>query len=164
MEEQQENKVTKLPLWKTCAEQMLEEGIDYGKTYPYQFFEDRLKADRNSIQFSIAISKIRHALLRKGFYLSGVGAQKHGCFCIQQPNANKATMTRMAKIAQRSLARGVILGTNTPLEILQAGDRKKHEQILERLQLKYMFIRSPNRTARILGSKLKLLNAAGEKK
>lgn len=35
--------LVRLPLWRACAESMLAEGVEYGKTYTAEYFEQHLR-------------------------------------------------------------------------------------------------------------------------
>ena len=130
-----EMEVLRLPLWKNCYEEILREGIDYGRTYDAEFFESRLKEKRDSMRFSLDISKIRTALLSHGFFLSGRG-QKGEQFVILDASANTSVMENFQSQAIKALRSGVILGTNTRVDVLTDEKRRKHESTLERLAIR----------------------------
>jgi hypothetical protein len=130
-----EMEVLRLPLWKNCYEEILREGIDYGRTYDADFFESRLKEKRDSMRFSLDISKIRTALLSHGFFLSGRG-QKGEQFVILDASANTSVMENFQSQAIKALRSGVILGTNTRVDVLTDEERRKHESTLERLAIR----------------------------
>lgn len=127
--------VVRLPLWRSCLERMIDEGVEYGKTYTAEFFMEHLKAEPDSMQFGLAISEIRRELEQKGYYLSGRGG-KQTQWVILQPQAHSDVMTHYNRLAMDALKRGVILGTNTKLDLLEPADRKKHESILEKLAIR----------------------------
>lgn len=118
---------------------MKSEGIEYGKTYPADFFEKHLKVDRDSMKFGLDISEIRRELEKAGFYLSGRGQKGHQ-FIILQPASNRNVMASYSRQAVEALKRGVILGTNTRLDTLNAEDRRRHESALERIAVKAALI------------------------
>lgn len=121
-----------LPLWKGCLEQMLRDGVEYGKTYESTFFEQSLRCGRDTMQFGLGISEIRRALEAKGFYLSGRG-QKGDQFIILPPEGNRKILEAYQRAAFDAMKRGVILGTNTRLDSLSVEDRRKHEAVLEKM-------------------------------
>jgi hypothetical protein len=131
--------VVRLPLWKNCYEEMLRDGVDYGQTYTAEYFEERLKVKRDSMTFSLDISKIRAALLSHGLFLSGRG-QKGEQFVILDASANTAVMENFQAQAVKALRSGVILGTNTRIDILTEEERRKHEATLERLAIRSALI------------------------
>jgi hypothetical protein len=131
--------VVRLPLWKNCYEEMLRNGVDYGATYPAEYFEERLKTKRDSITFGLDISKIRAALLSHGFFLSGRG-QKGEQFVIVDAAANTAVMENFQHQAIKALRSGVILGTNTRVDVLTAEERRRHESMLEKLAIRSALI------------------------
>jgi hypothetical protein len=131
--------VVRLPLWKNCYEDMLRDGVDYGATYPAEYFEERLKTKRDSMTFGLDISKIRAALLSHGFFLSGRG-QKGEQFVIVDAAANTAVMENFQHQAIKALRSGVILGTNTRVDVLTAEERRRHESMLEKLAIRSALI------------------------
>jgi hypothetical protein len=141
MENTTENnmEVLRLPLWKNCYEEMLRDGVDYGHTYTAEYFEERLKAKRDSMTFGLDISKIRAALLSHGFFLSGRG-QKGEQFVVVDASANTAVMENFQAQAIKALRSGVILGTNTRVDVLTAEERRKHESMLEKLAIRSALI------------------------
>lgn len=127
--------VVRLPLWKNCYEEMLRDGVDYGSAYSTEYFEERLKVGRDSMAFGMDISKIRAALLSHGYFLSGRG-QKGEQFVVVRAAANAAVMENFQAQAIKALKAGVILGTNTKLDVLTDEERRKHESTLEKLAIR----------------------------
>ena len=131
--------VLRLPLWKNCYEEMLRDGVDYGRTYTAEYFEEMLKTKRDSMTYGLDVSKIRAALLSHGFFLSGRG-QKGEQFVIVDASANTAVMENFQAQAIKALRSGVILGTNTRVDVLTDEERRKHESMLERLAIRSALI------------------------
>ncbi len=131
--------VRKLPLWRTCVEEMLEEGVEYGQVFKAEFFEEKLDATKDTFQYSLAVSKVRRELEREGFYLSGRG-QNGTQFVILQPAHNVDIMRHYSKVARDALTRGVILGTSTRLDLLTEGERAKHETVLEKIATRQVLV------------------------
>ena len=127
--------VLRLPLWKNCLDEMLHAGVEYGATYSADFFEERLKCKRDTMTYGLDISKIREGLLKYGFFLSGRG-QKGEQFVILQASANSSVMENFQAQAIKALRSGVILGTNTRIDLLNDEERRKHEATLERLAVR----------------------------
>ncbi len=127
--------VVRLPLWKSCVETMIAEGVTWGSTYKTEFFEEHLMTKRDALQFSFMISDIRKELENFGMYLSGRG-QKGNSYIILPSSSNSDVMDSYQKEASQALRRGVILGTNTPLDTLTPSERKKHESKLEKMAMK----------------------------
>ena len=125
----------RLPLWRNCFEEMLKDGADYGKVYNVEFFEKKLKEPRETMAFGLAVSQIRTALLERGLYLSGRG-QKGEQFVIVDAAANTKVMENFQAQAALALRKGVILGTNTRIDVLTDEERRKHEATLERLAIR----------------------------
>lgn len=143
------NNVVRLPLWKSCVDDMREEGINHGKTYPAEYFEQKLRTQRDSMQFGLALSEIRRELEKDGFYLSGRG-QNGNQFLILPPENNRDVMASYQRQALDSLRRGVILGTNTRLDLLPPEDRKKHESLLEKLAIRTALMQRSGAIAKIV--------------
>lgn len=127
--------VLRLPLWKNCLDEMLHAGVEYGATYSADFFEERLKSKRDTMTYGLDISKIREGFLKYGFFLSGRG-QKGEQFVILQASANSSVMENFQAQAIKALRSGVILGTNTRIDLLNDEERRKHEATLERLAVR----------------------------
>lgn len=136
------NEILKLPLWKNCLEKMIAEGVEHGKTYPADYFEAELKERRDTMKFGLGISEIRRELEKRGFYLSGRGQQGNQ-FIVLLPENNCDVMLSYQRSAIDAMKRGVILGTQTRLDMLKDEDRRRHESVLERLALRtVLFSRS----------------------
>lgn len=151
--------VLRLPLWRECAKEMLATGIRHGQTYPASFFEERLKTDKLSMPYSLGIAEIRRLLEQKGYYLSGRG--QHGTqFIILPPSSNADVMLGYGRKAADALKRGVILGTNTRLDLLNAEDRRRHEAVLERMAIKAVLISRSTQIANALPASAKHLLAS----
>lgn len=146
----------RLPIWKHALDQMREEGIAYGKTFPAEWFEKQLRTARDTMGFGLAISEIRRELEKDGFYISGRG-QKGDQYVILEPASNQDVMLGYGRAALDALKRGVILGTNTRLDTLTANERRKHESILEKLAVRLALVRHSGSVARELGAKMKEL-------
>lgn len=127
--------VVRLPLWKNALESMQQDGLAHGKTYKTEFFEEHLKCTREDMRFGLAISEIRRELEKDGYYLSGRGQQGNQ-FVILPPENNADVMLGYQRAAIDALKRGVVLGTNTRLDLLKPSDRQRHERMLERMATK----------------------------
>lgn len=128
---------------------MLEDGVEYGKTYEAKFFEERLRSSRDTMQFGLAISEIRRSLEGKGFYLSGRG-QKGNQFIILPPESNQHVLEGYQRAALDAMRRGVILGTNTRIDLLSDKDRRKHESILEKMAFRAVLMQRSQAVKKVL--------------
>lgn len=141
-------------------EQMRADGVHYGKTYPAEFFEGMLRCKRDAMEFGLAISEIRRELEKDGFYLSGRG-QKGNQYVVLPPSGNVDVMAHYSRVASDALKRGVILGTNTRLDTLSAEERRKHENMLERMAIKAALVSRSAQVAKVIAKKNpKLLKAS----
>lgn len=143
------DELTKLPLWRNCLERMRADGVSFGKAYPADFFEAELKSTRDTLAFGIGISEIRRALEWDGFYLSGRG-QKGSQYVILNAAANASVMQSYGSSAVDLLKRAVILGSNTSLETLTEGERRKHDAVLERTSIKAALLARASQIAKVL--------------
>lgn len=156
--EDQSVELVRLPLWRACVDAMRAEGIEYGKTYPAEYFERHLRCKRDDMKFSLAISKVRRELEKSGFYLSGRG-QKGNSFIILTSDSNQNVMQNYSSIALDALKRGVILGTNTRLDTLSAEARRRHEAVLEKMATRAILFQRSDQVADVLKKgKSKLLS------
>lgn len=131
--------VIRLPLWRECVKDMLKIGIEHGKIFESEYFEKWLRCSRDDMQFGLQISEVRRALEEEGYYLSGRG--QHGKqYIIVPPEINADVMRSYGRKAADALRRGVILGTNTRLDLLAPEDRRRHESILEKMAIKSALI------------------------
>lgn len=137
--ESSEGKLTKLPEWRACLDVMLKEGVEYGKVYSAEFFEEHLCAKRDEMDFEMRISEIRRALEHKGFYLTGRGG-KGVQWVILPAKANQNVMRSYNRAAADAMKRGVILGTNTPLDLLSEQERRSHEATLEKMATRQILL------------------------
>lgn len=146
------NDVVKLPLWKNCLESMLADGIEYGKTYSSEFFEEQLKEKRKTMEFTLAVSAIRRELEKYGFYISGRGHDGNQ-FIILPPENNADVMLKYQSAALDALKRGVILGTQTRLDTLGEADRRRHEKVLEKIAIRSVLMNRSKTVIKNLGDK-----------
>ena len=128
---------------------MLRAGVDYGQTYPADFFEKHLRTKRDTMQFGLAVSEIRRGLEREGFYLSGRG-QNGNQYIILQPENNMSVLGMYQRAALDALKRGVVLGTATRLDTLSPDDRAKHERILEKIATRCVLMRRSESIAKVI--------------
>lgn len=140
----------KLPEWRSCLEVMLADGVDYNKTYPVEFFERELRIPATAkMRFSLSISQIRRELQKQGFHLSGKGG--NGKIWTILPAANNAgVMHSYNREAANALKRGVILGTNTPLELLTEQERRLHEKILEKMATRQVLLNRSEQIRKVI--------------
>jgi hypothetical protein len=125
----------RLPLWRACLEDMIEDGVNYGKTYAAEFFEEKLRCKRDGMEFGLAMSEIRRELETQGKYLSGRG-QKGNQFVILPPESNADVMRGYVASAHDSMRRAVTLGTTTNRELMNDEQRRKHDSICEKAATK----------------------------
>jgi hypothetical protein len=139
----------RLPLWRNALEKLQKDGIHHGQVITAEWFESELRARRDELEFCFGISEIRRELEKLGFYLSGRG-QKGNQFVILPPSSNASVMQGYSRRAMDSLKRGVILGTNTRLDLLSEHERKRHETVLEKMAIRAALISRSAGVARVV--------------
>lgn len=161
-----ENKVVRLPLWRSCLEDMQADGLQYGKTFTVEWFEGKLRSPCKSVQFGIGLSHIRQELEKDGFYLNGSGVSKNGLYIVQQAQANVETMHKHNRRSRRYIMRQIRLGhgtlENTLASILTTGERKRIEQGTHRAELQLLFMRRSESVKKALGDQMQAI--AGTKR
>lgn len=125
----------RLPLWKNCLDNMRKGGLEFGKQFSATFFEEQLGVQSGTVRFGTDVSKIRDALLDDGFYLSGEG-HNGMAFEIVSAAENHRIMGQMLREASRRTRQAVRLGEATPKDRLSQSERLRHEQVLERAQIR----------------------------
>jgi transketolase len=142
---EQVNDVIKLPEWKHCLKKLRKRGINYGESYPTEFFEKHLRKERDTLEFGMDMYQIRKELEKEGYYLSGRG-QKGKQYVILDAGSNVNIMKNYQRQALRSLKRGVILGTNTSMDVLDENEKDKHKRVLETMAIKTVLLSRKNET------------------
>lgn len=138
-----------LPLWKTCLEDMIQDGIDYGKIYETKWFEDKLRCLRSTMEFGLAISEIRRELEKEGFYLSGRG-QNGNQFIVIPADSNQDILRHYCSLANDCFKRGIILGKRTKREALSPDKVAQHEAILERMENKFALLKRSEQIKKVV--------------
>lgn len=133
--EQINQDVRTLPLWKDLFDKMEAAGLVENKTWPISFFVQGIGAAENSAQLSFGLHNIRKALRRLGWTFTSRGHNGQQ-YWITPRNQNADEMIRMQNLALSSLREGVILGTSTPLDSLSCDERRRHESVLEKMAIR----------------------------
>jgi hypothetical protein len=132
----------RLPLWKSCLDEMLKAGVSYGQTYDAEYFETRLSAVRDTLPFNAAIHCIREGLEHHGFYLSGRGFNASG-FSILPVEQNLDASKMHQRAGLKFLRRTVTLLMATPGNLLAEEKRKNLERFLEKASLRLALVQRP---------------------
>lgn len=151
-----ESVARKLPLWRDTLEQMLKDGIEYGKAYTTPWFEEKLCAKRKTLRFEIGIHRIRKSLYPLGYYITARGQNEAG-YVIALAEENWAVGLAKMRRAIREIGNGYTLVRSTPTAQMTDGDRRRHEQALERLEIKASMIAGKNPGLRLQEASLKTL-------
>ena len=139
-----ENTLQRLPLWRGVVEQMLADGVAYGMEYDIDWFAEKLRHNVGDMKLSLEITEIRRALMKHGFYLCGRVAK--GKLVLREPLGMHKRTEEFNRECSRSLKWGLILGTKVPLDALPPDARKKHESLLQKMATRAVLF---NRTAAI---------------
>jgi hypothetical protein len=149
MNTETENQVVRLPIWKHVLELMRQEPIIPGRQFSAEFFEENLRMKREDMSFALSISNIRQELLADGVYLDGRGGRGDKWF-IRPYAENHAVMKSYTHQALMALKKGVILGTNTPLDSLTDDERKRHESVLCKMATRLALMQRRNPELKII--------------
>lgn len=137
------NEARKYPLWREFVES---ESIDFGSSWSVETLAKKLECDPTSVEFQFAIDSIRRAIRRHGMYLSSAGSNGL-IYRVVEAHQNADVMQRMQRRAIRSMRASVELGANTPRELLDAEQQRRHEAILERASTRLALI---NRSGKLI--------------
>lgn len=121
------------PLWRDFIVKMKATNeLNFGAFFKTEAMVEHLGCAAESVEFAFAIAAIRKALRREGKNFTERG--QHGLgYLITPPEFNHKEMDRLQASAISALREGVVLGTNTPIELLDAESRRKHEAVLEKI-------------------------------
>jgi hypothetical protein len=125
----------KLPLRKTCLENMRAAGIAHGQIYLADFFAKELRSEPGTMRFKMDVSWIRQQLLDDGFYLEG--RRQNGNFLIVPADANRRHGAAYSRNSSKLLKRGYTLLTNTDVSLLSEKDRKLHDAEQEKIATRF---------------------------
>lgn len=127
----------KLPLWKSFLE---ETPIDYGYTIEADALARELGVENiDCIEYAMAVNQIRKELRKRGMVFTARGQQGER-YVVTPPATNQAEINRLQRSAISAMKQGVILGTNTPLDMLTEAERRSHEAITEKLGLRLALV------------------------
>lgn len=118
------------PLWKAWFTE--NQGLSWGAVVRVEALSTYLQLEPDSTAFAFAVHEIRKAFRRAGKNFTAAGMKGTG-YMIAQPDTNADEMERMQASALSALREGVILGTNTPIEMLSQEDARRHEAVCERM-------------------------------
>jgi|GEM_PF-2510803 len=153
---------TKLPLWKSFLQKLIEEGLCYGTKIPTERLELELRAMRGTMRFRLDVSKIRTALLPYGFYLNGRGSARSGFYLIQPADDNVGTAKAFGRSAKRALVKQMILAEKTDQKHLSPQNRERMQHIAEVASLRLAFYEKPRLMAKLCGGDDKVREAVAK--
>jgi hypothetical protein len=129
-----------LPLWRHFITTMNDaDALKFGAFFTTSDMEQHLGCKEDTAEFGMSIHRIRRALRRAGKNFTARGQLGEG-FVIAPPDTNRCEMQRLQAAAITAMREGVVLGTNTPLELLSAEARRKHEAILEKMAMRLALV------------------------
>ena len=129
MDTDQQTQVRRLPLWKAFLD---ENEIDYGFTVQADELSRFLDLKPDTVEFAFAVQNIRKELRKRGMVFTSRGENGER-YVVAPPAKNQGEMARMQRTAINAMKQGVILGTSTPVEMLTADERRRHEALTERM-------------------------------
>jgi hypothetical protein len=128
----------KFPLWKEWIEQR-GESMGYGDAVTSKEMAEALGEKEESLQFNMAIMEIRKWFRRRGMNFTSRGLKGSG-FVIAKPGLNAWEIERMWHAALSSMKEALILGTTTPLELLNSEERRIHEAKTAKMAMRLALI------------------------
>jgi len=150
------NETKKSPLYKNVIYILEEQGVNFKTVIKVPWLEEQLQSRCKTVQFNGAVHKIRRHFIPHGMFLTCRG-QRGEQYIFAEPGYNHAIIAQMQAKAFRALKTGTILGTNTPMDSMDAEEAKRHERALAQISLRLAFVRKPQTT-------LKLINKSMEQK
>ena len=124
---------TVLPLWKNCLQQMRDDGLEYGKVYPVEYFEKFLRATRDQQSFIFEMMNLKQTVEKEdGYYLKQINSGSE--YMIQTAAGHEEEAHRFDSKVRRYAVRSVNLRAATlmnPKAELTDGERAKMEKSLE---------------------------------
>lgn len=136
-----QSEVTRLPLWERVEEKLMAIPIKYGDRITKEWLETELRCSRTSSQFTWQIIALRHALKRKGFYLTERG-EKGQAYRVQAKEQNCLEAQRKNRADLRSRASMLVLLAATPKDEMTTDDRARHEKIERDLSMRFLFLKN----------------------
>lgn len=140
--------LAKLPLWKHLADRMIAEGLEYGKEFPTEFFEQELRIARQNPNYKGQLGQIRRRIFNEtGFCLHGYGSNGNWQR-ILEPAQNLHKGQLMVRTARRRLRDTVRITQTTDREKLTAEERQRMEQLEVGASRKYAAFLQTDRETR----------------
>jgi len=120
----------KLPLWRAWLEAN-EARLTYGAAFKTSELEEFFGVKADTWAFREETIAIRANLRRRGMNFTERGQNGAG-YVIAQPNTNADEVERLNHAAVSALRSSVELATTTPLQLLDAEERRRHEAVAEK--------------------------------
>ena len=122
--------VRKLPLWRAWLEAN-DARLTYGAAFKTSELEEFFGVKAESWAFIAETIEIRKNLRRRGMNFTERGQNGAG-WVIAQPNTNADEVERLNHAAVSALRSSVELASTTPLQLLDADERRRHEAVAEK--------------------------------
>jgi hypothetical protein len=141
-----------LPLWKNCLAAMRDDGIDYGKTWQSEYFEQAFRTPRDTQAFVFEMMSLRNTLEKDdGYYLKQLnnGAE----YMIQTAVGHEDEASRFDRKVRTYAVRSVNLRSATlmnPKAELSEPERAKMEKGLEIASTRLVLMARQKNITRIL--------------
>ena len=127
----------RLPLWKAFIDN---HEIDFGSSWTSEYMASYLDEEIGTVNFGMAIVSIRKELHKRGMQLSSKGSNGTQ-YTIIQANENHGVMTGYQRKAMNAIKSSVVLGINTPRDMLSCDEQRRHENTLSASQNTLLFMR-----------------------
>jgi hypothetical protein len=144
--------VRRLPLWKNLLDKLITEGLQYGKIYTVQQFEQELSCSHTSIRFGISVHRINIAIERLGYHIKSK-ATSAGVLCIVQPNQHAVIAKNNERQIRKKRRRTISLMSATDMALLNPKEQKTHRKLLARAEIVYMIEKRAGKVHRYLKEK-----------
>lgn len=131
------NEVRTLPLWRGLLNELIAEGIEHGKIYDAERFEEALSCDRHTREFGLSVHSIRVELEKLGYYLQG-HTVRDGKLVVLPPERNVTVARSFERKNQKNRCRAIALLGATKTELLPQKLRPYHTKMLMRLQIRQL--------------------------
>lgn len=134
--------LVKLPLWKRALEEMIRDGLNYGKSWPVEFYERHFRCNRHERAFGWEMMDLRQCLERDhGYYLR---SEENGrLYTIPEAAAHEDVAKSFERRHRRFLRRSFDIRVSTlsnPLAKLEASERNEMNGNMERAAVRLILM------------------------
>ena len=131
-----------LPLWRSLAKQMIEDGITYGQTWPVEFFESGLRVKRDANEFKFAMMSLRAYIeTEEGVYIQS--SENGAVWTVPAARSHEDVASRMDNKVRRYSVRSINIRSATLASEkaeLTPEERRKMEVNLEHASMRLILM------------------------